>query len=80
VNGEVANFSDNMKFCKVVEMRANCKLQFIVLSHGGHISCASTSQLSAKFLPFMKALDLRHGTVWHTTHTADAKGLPITIC
>ena len=69
-----------IKFFMVVEMRANGKLQFTMLSHGGQISCASTSQLSAKFLPFMKALDLLHWTVLHTTRAADAKGLPVTIC
>lgn len=79
VNGEVASFADNTKFF-MVEMRANCKLQFTMLSHGGHISCASISQLSAKFSPFMKALDLVHWTAWHTTRAADAKGLPVTIC
>lgn len=80
VNGEVANFAENTKFFMVVEMRANCKLQFPVLSHGGYLSCASILQLSAKFLPFMKALSLLHWTVWHTTHAADAKQLTVTIC
>lgn len=39
-----------VKVCMAVETRANCKLQFTVLSHGGQTSCASMSQLSAKFI------------------------------
>lgn len=65
-------------FFMVVETKADFKLQFTMLSHGGRISCANTSQLSAKVVPFIKSLDLKHWAVLHTTRAADTKGLPAT--